>query len=78
METLRILADLRSASLFRHLSDEKMAQIHEHAQEVAPERGVVSACQGGPVDGFEVRLPVDGPCGQVLLASPNLRAGTSK
>ncbi len=77
METLRILADLRSASLFRHLSDEKMAQIHEHAQEVAPERGVVSACQGGPTDGFEVRLPVDGPGGQEPLASRNLQAETS-
>ena len=77
METLRILADLPSAALFRRFSDAKMAWIHEHAQEAAPECGVVGACQGGPANGFEVRLPVDGPCGQELLASRDLRAGAS-
>ncbi len=77
METVRILDYLRSAPLFRHLSDEKMARIHEHAEEVHLESGVVSACQGGPTDGFEVRLPVDGPGGQEPLASRNLQAETS-
>ena len=69
METLRILADLRSVALFRRFSEMKMARIHEHAQEAAPECGVVSACQGGPAEGFEVGLPIDGPCGQELLTS---------
>jgi hypothetical protein len=77
VETLRILADLPSAALFRRFSDAKMSRIHEHAQEAAPECGVVSACQGGAADGFEVRLPADGRCGQELLASRDLRAGTS-
>lgn len=78
METVRILAGLRSAPRFRRFSDEKMARIHEYAEEVALESGVVSACQGGSVHGFEVRLPVDGPCGQELLASRNLRAVASR
>jgi hypothetical protein len=77
VETLRILAGLPSVALFRRFSVAKTARIHEHAREVAPECGVVSACQGGLVDGFEVRLPVDGPCGQESLASRDLRAGAS-
>jgi hypothetical protein len=77
VDTPRILTDLPSAALFRRFSDAKMAWIHEHAQEEAPECGVVSACQGGPADGFEVRLPVDGTCGQLLLARRDLRTGAS-
>jgi hypothetical protein len=77
VETVRILTGLRLAPRFRRFSDEKMARIHEHAEEVALESGVVSASQVGPAHGFDVRLPVDGPCGQEPLASRNLRAGTS-
>jgi hypothetical protein len=77
VETVRILDYLRSAPRFRRFSDEKMARIHEHAEEVHLESVVLSASQGGPAHGFEVRLPVDGPCGQEPLASRNLRAGTS-
>ncbi len=77
METLRILADLPLAALFRCFSDAKMAWIHEHAQGAAPECGVVSACQGGPADGFEVRQPVNGTCGQEMLASRDLRTEAS-
>lgn len=77
MEVVRILAYLRSAPLFRHFSDEKMAWIYERAEEVDLEFGVVSAWQGGTADGFDVRLAVDGPCGQEPLACRNLRAETS-
>jgi hypothetical protein len=77
VKTLRILADLPSAALFRRFSDAKMSRIHEHAQEAAPVCGVMSACQGSPAGCFEVRLPVVGTCGQELLTSRDLRAGTS-
>ena len=77
METVRGLDFLRSAPLFRHLSDEKLAWNQEHIEEVNLESGAMIARQGGPADGFEVRLPADGHCGQELLASRDLRAGAS-
>ena len=77
METVRGLDFLRSAPLFRHLSDEKLAWNQEHIEEVNLESGAMIARQGGPADGFEVGLPVDDPGGQEPLASWNLRAETS-
>ena len=76
METIRILDYLRSAPHFRHLSDEKLACIHEHADEVNLEYGVMIARQGGQAYIFEVGLPVDGPGSEQTLASRNLRSET--
>jgi hypothetical protein len=78
METSRVLNCLRSAPLFQHLSDEKLAWIHEHAEELNLESGADIASQEDPADGGEVRLPVGGPGGEGTLASRNLQteAGT--
>ena len=76
METIRILDYQRSAPHFRHLSDEKLACIHEHADEVNLEYGVMIARQGGQADGFKVGLPVDGSGSEQTLASRNLRSET--
>jgi hypothetical protein len=77
VETLRILADLRSVALFQRFPEAKMARIHEHGQEAAPVCGVVRACQGSAAGGFEVRLSAGGTRGQELLTSRDLRGGTS-
>ena len=77
METMRGLNCLRLAPLVWPVSDEKLAWIQEHTEEVNLESGAMIARQGGPADGFEVGLPVDDPGGQEPLASWNLRAETS-
>lgn len=76
MEAVRGLNCLRLAPLVWHLSDEKLAWIQEHTEEVNLESGAMIARQGGPADGFEVRLPVDGPGGEETLASRNFRTET--
>ncbi len=50
----RVLDCLRSVPLFRQLSDEKLAWIHDHADEVRLDAGAVIARQGDPPDGFYV------------------------
>jgi hypothetical protein len=65
METSRVLDCLRSAPLFPHLSDKKLAWIHEHAEKVNLESGAVIARQEDPADG-----------GEETLASRNLQTET--
>ena len=77
MGAVRILDYQRSAPLFRHLPDEKVAWIHKNADEVNHESGVVSACQSGLTHGLEVRLPVDGSGSPAAPGRRNLRAETS-
>ena len=50
----RVLDCLRSVPLFRQLPDEKLAWIHDHADEVRLDAGAVIAHQGEPPDGFYV------------------------
>ena len=50
----RVLDCLRSVPLFRRLSDEKLAWIHDHAEEVRLDAGTLIARQGDPPDGFYV------------------------
>jgi signal transduction histidine kinase len=50
----RVLDCLRSVPLFRQLSDEKLAWIHDHAEEVRLDAGTLIARQGDPPDGFYV------------------------
>ncbi|HEV8044066.1 MAG TPA: cyclic nucleotide-binding domain-containing protein, partial [Rubrobacter sp.] len=50
----RVLDCLRSVPLFRQLPDEKLAWIHDHAEEVGLDAGAVIARQGDPPDGFYV------------------------
>ena len=76
METVRGLDCLRLAPLVWRVSDVKLAWIQEHTEEVNLESGAMIARQGGPADGFEVGLPVDGPGSEQTLASRNLRSET--
>jgi signal transduction histidine kinase len=48
----RVLDCLRSVPLFRQLPEEKLAWIHDHAEEVRFNAGAVIARQGDPPDGF--------------------------
>ena len=50
----RVLDCLRSVPLFRQLPEEKLAWIHEHAEEVRLDEGALIARQGDPPDGFYV------------------------
>jgi signal transduction histidine kinase len=50
----RVLDCLRSVPLFRQLPDEKLAWIHDHAEEVRLDEGAVVARQGDPPDGLYV------------------------
>jgi signal transduction histidine kinase len=50
----RVLDCLRSVPLFRRLPDEKLAWIHDHAEEVRLDAGTLIARQGDPPDGFYV------------------------
>ena len=50
----RVLDCLRSVPLFRQLSDEKLAWIHDHSEEVRLDAGTLIARQGDPPDGFYV------------------------
>ncbi|HYQ84024.1 MAG TPA: cyclic nucleotide-binding domain-containing protein, partial [Rubrobacter sp.] len=50
----RVLDCLRSVPLFRQLSDEKLAWIHDHSEEVRLDAGALIARQGDPPDGFYV------------------------
>jgi signal transduction histidine kinase len=50
----RVLDCLRSVPLFRRLPDEKLAWIHDHAEEVRLDEGALIARQGDPPDGFYV------------------------
>ena len=50
----RVLDCLRSVPLFRQLSDEKLAWIHDHSEEVRLDAGTMIARQGDPPDGFYV------------------------
>lgn len=54
MPDKRVLDTLRSVPLFRRLSDEKLAWIHDHAEEVRLDAGALIARQGDPPDGFYV------------------------
>ena len=54
METARALDCLRSVPLFQNLSDDKLAWISEHADEVRLTAGTTIARQGDPPDGFYV------------------------
>jgi hypothetical protein len=76
METARVLDCLSSAPLFQHLSDARLAWIHEHAEEVNRKSDAVIARQEDPADGVEVRLPVGGPGGEETLARRNCRTET--
>jgi signal transduction histidine kinase len=50
----RVLDCLSSVPLLRRLPDEKLAWIHDHAEEVRLDEGAVIARQGDPPDGFYV------------------------
>jgi signal transduction histidine kinase len=50
----RVLDCLRSVPLFRQLSDEKLAWIHDHSEEIRLDAGALIAHQGDPPDGFYV------------------------
>jgi signal transduction histidine kinase len=50
----RVLDCLRSVPLFRQLSDEKLAWIHDHSEEFRLDAGALIARQGDPPDGFYV------------------------
>jgi signal transduction histidine kinase len=50
----RVLDCLRSVPLFRQLPDEKLAWIHDHAEEVRLDEGAVIARQGDSPDGFYI------------------------
>ena len=50
----RVLDCLRSVPLFRHLSDDKLAWIPDHSEEVRLDAGTMIARQGDPPDGFYV------------------------
>jgi signal transduction histidine kinase len=50
----RVLDCLRSVPLFKRLPDEKLAWIHDHAEEVRLDEGALIARQGDPPDGFYV------------------------
>src|ERR671920_146696 len=50
----RVLDSLRSVPLFRRLPDEKLAWIHDHAEEIRLDEGTLIARQGDPPDGFYV------------------------
>jgi signal transduction histidine kinase len=50
----RALDCLRSVPLFSRLPDEKLAWIHDHAEEIRLDAGTLIARQGDPPDGFYV------------------------
>ena len=50
----RVLDCLRSVPLFRRLPDEKLAWIHDHAEEIRLDAGTLIARQGDPPDGLYV------------------------